>query len=82
MDYSLPGAATHGILQARILQARGLPFPSLGDLPDPGIKLRSPALQADSLLSESPGRPAYTAVLFPITKPWGKPTDTHQQQDT
>ena len=52
MDYSLPGAATHGILQARILQARGLPFPSLGDLPDPGIKLRSPALQADSLLTE------------------------------
>ena len=29
----------------------GLPFPSPGDLPDPGIKLWSPALQADSLLS-------------------------------
>ena len=28
----------------------GLPFPSPGDHPDPGIKLRSPALQADSLL--------------------------------
>ena len=28
----------------------GLPFPSPGDLPDPGIKPRSPALQADSLL--------------------------------
>ena len=28
----------------------GLPFPSLGDLPDPGIKPTSPALQADSLL--------------------------------
>ena len=27
----------------------GLPFPSPGDLPDPGIKLRSPALQVDSL---------------------------------
>ena len=27
----------------------GLPFPSPGDLPDPGIKPRSPALQADSL---------------------------------
>ena len=25
----------------------GLPFPSAGDLPDPGIELRSPALQAD-----------------------------------
>ena len=29
----------------------GLPFPSLGDLPDPGIEPRSPAFQADSLLS-------------------------------
>ena len=35
----------------------GLPFPSPGDLPDPGIKPGSPALQADSLLSESPGKP-------------------------
>ena len=33
----------------------GLPFPSLGDLPDPGIEPGSPALQADSLLSEPPG---------------------------
>ena len=30
----------------------GLPFPSPGDIPDPGIELMSPALQADSLLSE------------------------------
>ena len=30
----------------------GLPFPSPGDLPDPGIKSGSPALQADSLLTE------------------------------
>ena len=30
----------------------GMPFPSPGDLPDPGIELRSPVLQADSLLSE------------------------------
>ena len=34
-----------------------LPFPSPGDLPDPGIEPRCPALQADSLLSEPPGRP-------------------------
>ena len=32
-----------------------LPFPSPGDLPDPGIKPRSPALQGDSLFSGSPG---------------------------
>ena len=30
----------------------GLPYPSPGDLPDPGIELRSPALQVDSLLTE------------------------------
>ena len=33
----------------------GLPFPSPGDLPDPGIKPRSPALQAGALPSEPPG---------------------------
>ena len=35
----------------------GLPFPSLGDIPDPGIEPRSPALQADALPSEPPGNP-------------------------
>ena len=35
----------------------GLPFPSSRDLPDPGIKPGSPALQADSLPSEPPGKP-------------------------
>ena len=35
----------------------GLSFPSPGDLPDPGIELRSPVLQADSLPSEPPGKP-------------------------
>jgi len=34
----------------------GLPFPSLGDLPDPGIELKFPALQAESLPSEPPGK--------------------------
>ena len=35
----------------------GLPFPSPRDLPNPGIKLGSPALQSDSLLSDPPGKP-------------------------
>ena len=34
----------------------GLPFPSPGDLPDPRIEPRSPALQADALPSEPPGK--------------------------
>ena len=33
----------------------GLPFPFPGDLPDPGIEPRSPALEADALTSEPPG---------------------------
>ena len=42
---SLPSSSVHGILQARYWS--GLPFPSPGDLPDPGIDPWSPALQAD-----------------------------------
>ena len=43
----------------------GLQFPSPGDLPDSGIKPRYPALQADALPSEPPGKPmeAYTDAL-------------------
>jgi len=46
MDCSLLGSSVHGIFQARILE--WVAFPSAGDLPDPGIKPGSPALQADS----------------------------------
>ena len=35
----------------------GLPFPSPGDLPNSGIEPRSPALKADTLLTEPPGKP-------------------------
>ena len=52
MDYTV-----HGILQARILD--WVAFPSPGDLPNPGIKLGSPALQADSLPTEPSGEPLF-----------------------
>ena len=55
MDCGLPGFSVHGILQAK--HWSGLPFPSPGNCPDPGIEPGSPALQADSLLSESTGKP-------------------------
>ena len=42
----------------------GLPFPSPGDLPNPGIKPRSPALQADTLTSEPPGKPPIEALMW------------------
>ena len=53
----------------------GLPFPSPGDLPDPGIKSRSPAFQADTLNSEPPGKPLLSSwvklilsqLLLPIS---------------
>ena len=35
---------------------RGLPFPSPGDLPNPGIQPRSPAFRVDALPSEPPGK--------------------------
>ena len=47
MDHSPPGSSVHGISQEDYWS--GLPFPSPGDLPDPGVKLVSPALQAGSL---------------------------------
>ena len=40
----------------------GLPFPSPGDLPDPGIKPMSPELQAGSLPTEPPGKPLVQGV--------------------
>ena len=49
-----------GILQARIVQ--WLAYPPPGYLPNPGFKPRSPALQADSLLSEPSGKPKNAGV--------------------
>ena len=51
MDYRV-----YGILQARILEWE--PFPSPGDLPNPGIKSKSSTLHADSLPSEPQGKPS------------------------
>ena len=48
------------ILQARILE--WLTYPPPGDLPNPGIKPRSPALQVESLPTEPPGKPKNTGV--------------------
>ena len=48
----------YGILKARILEWVTFPFP--GDLPNPGIKPRSPTLQAGSLPAEPQGKPKNT----------------------
>ena len=46
----------------------GLPFPSLGNLPDPGIEPGSPALQADTLPSEPPGKPTNKMGIPKLSK--------------
>ena len=75
VDYSPPGSSVHEIFQARILE--WLPFPSPGDLPNPGIEPGSLALQADSLPTELLSRISAFAVrifemalrdkMFPVT---------------
>ena len=54
MGCSPPDSSIHGILQAKYWG--GLRFLSPGDVPNPEIESRSPVLQADSLLSEPPGK--------------------------
>ena len=56
MDYTV-----HGILQARILEWVAFPFSR--DLSNPGIELRSPTLQVDSLPAEPPAKPKNTGVF-------------------
>ena len=67
MNCSPPGSSVHGILQARRIPVgfcSGLPFPSPEDLPDPGIELGSPTLQADSLPSETPGKTTTDRISY------------------
>ena len=55
VDCSPPGSSVHEIFH-------GLPFPSPGDLPNPGIEPGSPGLQADSLPTELQGKPLLAAT--------------------
>ena len=70
VDCSLPGFMGF----SRQEYWSGLPFPSPGDLPDPGIESRSPALQADILTSELPGKKLKEMLNFTVglgTEHWG-----------
>ena len=55
VNCTLPCFSIHWNLQARILEWVTISFS--GDLPDPGIEPGSPALEADALTSEPPGKP-------------------------
>ena len=46
----------------------GLPFPSPGDLPDPGIEPGSPALESDALTYDPPGKPKSTIQFSSVTQ--------------
>ena len=54
MDCSAPGSSVHGTLQARTLEWVAIAF--FRELPNPGIEPGFPALQADALPSEPPGK--------------------------
>ena len=64
----MPGSSVHEIFQARILEWD--PFPSPGDLPNPGIEPGSPALQADSLPTKPPEK--HTSQLNDLEKEQAK----------
>ena len=55
MDCSPPGSSVHGISQQE--DWGGLPFPSPGDLPDPGTEPMSPALAERFSTTKPPGKP-------------------------
>ena len=59
MDSNSPGSSVHEILQARILEWVAISFSRGYQDQRPGVELRSPALQADSLPSVLPVKPTY-----------------------
>ena len=67
LPFVTPWTAAHQAPLSMIFSRQGywsgLPFPSPGDLPNPGIKPGSPALRADSLLTELQGKPCLIKVL-------------------
>ena len=76
MYCSTPGSSIHGNSPGRILEWVALPPP--GDLPNSGIKPRSPTLQADSLPSEHQGSLVYICIKLQISKK--KYTSTSQKK--
>ena len=61
-DCSLPGCSVYGIFSRQEYWS-GLPCPSPGDLPNPGIEPVASALQADSLLSVPPGKTSKSVYM-------------------
>ena len=72
MDCSLSGSPSMGFSRQECWS--GLPFPSPGDLPNPGIEPGSPTLQADALPSELPGKPLLSASTHMFLSSWSLTT--------
>ena len=70
MNCSLPGSSVHGIFQAIVLEWIAISSP--GDLPNPGIEPRSPALRADALTSEPPGKKPHISGRLVIFTNFGE----------
>ena len=77
MDCSPPGSSVHGILQARILEWVAIPFSR--DLPNREIEPKFPALQANSLPSEPPGKSKNTGAGNLSLLQWIFPTQELNQ---
>ena len=73
MDFSPPGSTVHGISRQEYWS--GLPFPSVGDLPNPGIDPRFPVLQAKSFLSEPPENPKVCVLAIQLCPTLCNPMD-------
>ena len=58
----------------------GLPFPSPGDLPDPGIEPRSPTLQADTLTSVPPGKLQYISHIYKLHEDCSRDMDAKESK--
>ena len=67
MDCSLSGSSVHGISQTRILE--WLPFPSPGDLSQPGIEHMSPSLAGRFFITEPPGKPQTCIIIWVVFCP-------------
>ena len=78
MNHSPPGSFVHGIFQARILE--WLPFPSPGDLLDPGVRPASPASAGEYFTTEPPGKPLGGYRI--LTCNCGLPRDTSGKEPT
>ena len=78
MDCSPPGCSLCPWGFSRQEYWSGLPSPPPGDLPDPGIKPGSPALQVDSSQAELPGKPSWSPDVFKLQGKWGQTTLFHK----